>query len=151
MATSKRRFTVRDIEAAYENPEWGGYGYLGARQNEPSSAKRRLMDNAILAVANEDGWSKRFFFEFLNSKPGRHFEDELHQGVLPTRPELSAKLRRSYVSWLLKDPLFSTRGVHRVRHPLRGNRASRRSIDAERRRRVAAAKQQPRRKTGEFR
>lgn len=92
----------------------------------------------------------RFFFEFLNSKPGRHFEDELHQDYTPTAPILREKLRRNYVSWLLRDPLFATMGVgaERTRHP-RG-RSARRSIASERDRRREQARHQPRRKDGSF-
>lgn len=72
--------TIDDIEAGYDNPEWGGYGYLSEREHagrtRAGAAQMALADAAILEEANSRGWTPAQFFYWLNSKDGRWFGEE---------------------------------------------------------------------------
>lgn len=67
--------TINDIDAARNNDEWLGWGYLGERERQTDVTLIALADNAIIDVANEIGATDVLLFEFLNSRLGRHFGD----------------------------------------------------------------------------
>ena len=83
-----------DIINAYDNENWGGFGYLGERESHLTVAasimargninlntfKHALMrvnkaDAALIEAANALGASDVLLFEFLNSRNGRHYGD----------------------------------------------------------------------------
>lgn len=95
MSTTKTRttrLTVADIEAGYAEPEWQGFGYLGARTHEADDSEagftledRAIADKVLLATANALGLSRADFFLWLNSRLGRHYGDmALHCGSSET-------------------------------------------------------------------
>ena len=78
METTTTTIKSTDIEAAYKDERWLGWGYLGERRrfiedNGPDAAKRA--DAAVIAGAMARGWGYDRLFDFLNSKPGRWFGD----------------------------------------------------------------------------
>ena len=66
--------TRHDITRGYKNPDWMGFGYLGARLHL-NAADRRESDSFAIYEANRRHWSKQTFFGWMNSASGRHFAD----------------------------------------------------------------------------
>lgn len=91
---SKRTpLTQADIEAGYENEEWLGWGYLGGRESL-SESERADGDAQVLAYANAHGWTAARLFTWLNSRPGRHFADDVTLGSRHADALLGADLSR---------------------------------------------------------
>jgi hypothetical protein len=67
------------LELGYFAETFEGFGYLGERGRELWTAAGRervaLVDAAILARANELGWTAEQLFGWTNSRNGRHFAD----------------------------------------------------------------------------
>jgi hypothetical protein len=88
--TTAPALTVEDIEAAYQNDGWLGFGYLGGRQSarEAIASGEWTIDNIAeadalaLRIANEKGWTAERFFEWMNAKLGRWFADVMLGGEL---------------------------------------------------------------------
>lgn len=92
--TTRPILTGDHIDAAYENPAWLGFGYLGDRQRgEWSRDDVVLADAAALRQANANGWDEARFFDWLNSKHGRWYADEA-LGSDGVRGDLEAIARR---------------------------------------------------------
>lgn len=66
--------TSSDIEDAYEDERWLGWGYLNGRRALTATDQARA-DDIVLAYANEHRWGYEQLFAWLNSRPGRHFAD----------------------------------------------------------------------------
>lgn len=79
VAQARAQLTVDDVEAGLDNPEWGGYGYLGERSRQRRSAQDRG-DAFLLREANRRGWTAAQLFDFVNSGTGRHFGDLVFGG-----------------------------------------------------------------------
>ncbi len=92
--------TVADLLAGSTSPEWGGYGYLGAR-DELTAEQQARGDAAIITYANREGWSAADLFEFTNSRQGRHFSDQVTFGE--TVAKLVTRLGGEYVSWMIRE------------------------------------------------
>lgn len=84
--------TLDDITAGYENPEWGGFGYLGARCSALTSTDPDCppvpdlvaeADAHLLAEANARGWTEADLFDWLDSKRGRWYGDVWFGGSTP--------------------------------------------------------------------
>jgi hypothetical protein len=88
---TRSALSVGDIEAGYENEEWLGWGYLGGRQ-ELSAVEREHGDVLVLAYANKHGWDIDRLFLWLNSRPGRHFADDVTLGSRHAEALLGADL-----------------------------------------------------------
>ena len=68
--------TTANIEYAYRNGEWLGFGYLGERRNAAEEGKDvSAADAKALEAANRAGLTGAEFFEWLNSKNGRWYAD----------------------------------------------------------------------------
>lgn len=79
--TNTTALTLHDIERAYDDARWLGWGYLGERDGG-SPAVTAAADSAVIAEANRRGWDYERLFAWLNSRPGRHFADEgLHTSI----------------------------------------------------------------------
>lgn len=80
--TGTKVLTVEDINAAYGDDNWGGYGYLGERKNHyfTKMAKANLGDQLLLEDLNERGLSKTELFYFCDSRIGRHYGDLVFGG-----------------------------------------------------------------------
>jgi hypothetical protein len=66
--------TVADIEAALENDEYLGFGYLSERRYALNAGRSIAAGDALaLELANGLGWTSDQFFTWLNSKNGRWF------------------------------------------------------------------------------
>jgi hypothetical protein len=68
--------TRADINRGYDDPRWGGHGYLKVRnetwRGEGSANRRSAADSALLRLANRRHWTYDDLFEnVLNSAPGR--------------------------------------------------------------------------------
>lgn len=81
-------FTIQSIEDMKQNEEWGGYGCLGERDNVRDSVKSgerpaedlqkvAETDAKIVEYANARGVSEAQLFDWLNSRNGRHFADQM--------------------------------------------------------------------------
>lgn len=66
--------TVGDIARGYEDDRWLGWGYLGGRRHLDVETRDRA-DAIVLDYANAHRWSADRLFEWMNSRPGRHFAD----------------------------------------------------------------------------
>ena len=69
-----KKLTVKNIEAGYENSEFGNAGYLNGRRFF-TRAQRSIADRIVLAIANAEGWTEAELFAWTNSKLGRWFAD----------------------------------------------------------------------------
>jgi len=91
--------TPIEIQEAYNNPNWAGWGYLGERQvafgRLPSETINEI-DRGILAATANAGLSSRALFEWLNSRPGRHFGDWAFGGGL----DLSGDIQDQVIKYL---------------------------------------------------
>jgi len=68
--------TRDDIQLAYGNGEWKGYGYLGERSRAAVTISHlEAVDNAALAVANAKRWTAAQLFDWLDSKLGRWYAE----------------------------------------------------------------------------
>lgn len=94
--------TLADIEHGYDNPEWGGYGYLEGRSRAmhstdpdvPSQPDRvTAADEWLLAEVNRQGFTAAEFFEWLNSRTGRFYGDLWFGGTAGTDYPVEAKSR----------------------------------------------------------
>lgn len=81
-----QKLTRSDLAAAYDRPDFEGFGYLGGRRYAFANlateanvsdklAEITYADDIILAVANGRGWDADRLFEWMNSKDGRWFAD----------------------------------------------------------------------------
>ena len=78
--------TTQTIESMKHHDEWGGFGYLGERENVRDAVKsgerpvedlQRVadVDELVAAYANKNGITFGRLFRWANSRPGRHFAD----------------------------------------------------------------------------
>jgi hypothetical protein len=76
--------TQTDLEDGYNNPQWSGFGYLGARRNAlqdgdheapPQPALVAAADAYLIRRANRLGWTAADLFRWANSKLGRWYGD----------------------------------------------------------------------------
>jgi hypothetical protein len=89
--------TASPFDAMQDNPEWGGYGYLGERNNfldtddedclewmghEERAEVVAEVDALILGYRN---WTPAQLFEWANSKTGRHFADTVFDEPVAVR------------------------------------------------------------------
>lgn len=74
-----KTFTAKDIRKAEQDDRWGGFGYLGERKLL-KAADRKRADALLLEAATIGGWSDEEFFQFVNSRPGRHYADHATYG-----------------------------------------------------------------------
>ncbi len=64
--------TRADINRGLTDPRWNGYGYLHARDESLSAARRSAADSALLRLANRRDWTYDDLFEnVLDAQPGR--------------------------------------------------------------------------------
>jgi hypothetical protein len=82
--------TLDDLEAGYDNENWAGFGYLGARRDGMAKASGRAimadLDARVIAFANAEGWSLTDLFDFTDSKNGRWLaESFLYNGTTNER------------------------------------------------------------------
>lgn len=70
-----KTFTAKDLRQAEADDRWGGFGYLGERK-PLKAADRKRADALLLEAATIGGWTDEEFFQFCNSRPGRHYADE---------------------------------------------------------------------------
>lgn len=82
--------TAADIAKAQQDDNWEGFGYLGTRRNaldgsDPESPAQpelvEQVDAMLLAHVNALGWDYDRFFDFVNSRNGRYFGDEMFGGA----------------------------------------------------------------------
>lgn len=86
--------TPQTIEAMTERAEFGGFGYLG------HSDRASRTDVALAEVVTDLGWTLDEVFEWVNSRPARHFMDvapTLHSGAF--RDALRAELPKQ-IGWI---------------------------------------------------
>jgi hypothetical protein len=85
MAITKR--TTALLDEFEERDDWLGYGYLGHRSDLGSHvtetreypgkpAVRQRVDRAVLAAADELGWTDEMLFHWCNSKMGHHYAED---------------------------------------------------------------------------
>lgn len=79
--------TALDIERAYDDERYLGWGYLNGR-NDLSPSIRSAADGTVLDYANRNGWNYEALFAWMNSRPGRWFADD------PTHPKAHTCLHR---------------------------------------------------------
>lgn len=106
-AVSGMTITAAHIAEGYENPDWLGYGYLGARQSM-SATVRATADRVVVRMANERGWTPEVFFEWMNSKCGRWFGDATHGPSRWTQRDMVAATERLFdgiEDWMPEDVL----------------------------------------------
>ena len=89
--TTKPALTIADLEACYDDERWGGWGYLGGRQ-QLSEAQRADGDRQVLEYANSRGWSAERLFLWVNSRPGRHFAVDVTLGWVHSLALIGARL-----------------------------------------------------------
>ena len=82
------KLTIQDLDLMTREDEWGGYGYLGERNNireavadgeRKASDIDRLhaVDQMVIASANAKGMTYEQLFAWANSRDGRHFADRM--------------------------------------------------------------------------
>jgi len=73
------------FDAMTDNPEWGGYGYLGERRVGRTSAHTpeaiAAMDEATYQIAEAQGLTDAELFEWANSRDGRWWADMTITGL----------------------------------------------------------------------
>lgn len=93
--------TIDDLEAGYDHDNWGGFGYLGTRQDGMGKAKNRAiiraLDDRLLAYANEHGWTADDLFTFTDSKRGRWLAESFLYGPESTRERDFETLLRDHL------------------------------------------------------
>ena len=92
--------TVADLHATLEEEEHLGWGYACC-QDIGSASKRTRLDNAIVAVANENELTYDELLVWSNSKHGRWLHDMVvGNGFAATRPTVRHQLSRKIVDEL---------------------------------------------------
>jgi hypothetical protein len=101
--------TAQIFEAFAQRDEHLGYGYIGERRmalesveegeaGEALALQVRIADDAVLAFADEAGWSDEDLFAWANSKDGRWYADVMFGGSgvdLWQRAQRYVRLQRS--------------------------------------------------------
>jgi len=86
--------TLADIEHAYDNEDWCGYGYLARRSQALNSTDPEIpsqpdrvteADTWLLAEVNRQGWTAEELFNWLNSRTGRFYGDLWFGGTAGTK------------------------------------------------------------------
>lgn len=75
MTVPRTPLTVDDIGRGYDDERWLGWGYLGGR-GQLGAAELTRADRVVVDFANAHGWDYDRLFEWMNSRPGRHFADD---------------------------------------------------------------------------
>lgn len=87
-----------DLQMALEDDRHLGFGYATA-DVIGSASRRRSLDRAVVAVANEVGLDSETLFHWTNSKWGRWLVDGVHgRNEPPTRATVRAYLNPSAVA-----------------------------------------------------
>jgi hypothetical protein len=94
--------TVEDLHETLEHEDHLGFGY--ACCIDLPHTKRDRLDRAIVAVANEEGFSKSELLTWSNSKHGRWLADlVMGNGYAPTRATVRRQLSREIVDTLVRE------------------------------------------------
>jgi hypothetical protein len=93
-----KRFVPKDIDRLAEREDFGGYGFIGTVEHLPKKAQQKAR-TAVCRAATELGFTDDQFFEWLNSKPGRHFCDN---DCMDT-PKTLKKQALISMRWMLKS------------------------------------------------
>jgi len=94
----KKTFKPKDIDRLAEREDFGGYGFIGTceHQNKRLQQKART---AVCRAATTLGFTDDQFFEWLNSRPGRHYFDDIYAN---TSPKGLLKEAKSSMGWMLQ-------------------------------------------------
>jgi len=90
------KFTRKTLDKFCEREEWGGYGFLGTVEELPKKFRAKA-ENAVCRAATELGLSEDMFFEWCNSRPGRHWADWACEDRTPEALQKSAKENMEYM------------------------------------------------------
>lgn len=93
------KYTRKTIEQFREREEWGGFGFLGTIEHA-SKKKRSKAENAVCRAAMELELSEDKFFEWCNSRPGRHYADFAHE---ENDPKVLQKRAKSDMEYMLRE------------------------------------------------
>lgn len=102
------QYTTKDLDEMTRDDRWGGWGYLGERERMDPEFRARV-DGILLEAAAIGDWTHEELFQFVNSRPGRHFADEA------TYVETSLLVKRYLARKHIDALMASLPPVHTVR------------------------------------
>ena len=98
-----RKLTFEDIMRKYEDPTYGGLGYLGERhQHRHDRRFRHWADVLAVDLANEQEMTYKQFSDWLESRYGHYFGDAVFSGFNHRQAEADA--RRWHLVRIVKVP-----------------------------------------------
>ncbi len=69
-----------------QNPEWGFFGTIGRIENDPASDPAKAWEIASRRIAETTEASPEGVRDFLDSRHGRHFADDIAKGEMLYEP-----------------------------------------------------------------